>query len=69
MAKGPGKLDILMLGPPKDEDDEADESPKALACKALFKAIKANDETGFESALNDYLDYRESSGMGAESDD
>jgi hypothetical protein len=68
MAKGPGKLDILMLGPPKD-DDEADESPKALACKALFKAIKANDETGFESALSDYLDYRESSDVGAESDD
>jgi hypothetical protein len=67
MAGKPGRLDVLLVGSPKDDGEESS-SPKDLACKALWKAIKKDDYEAFATALDDYLEYR-GSASAAEGDD
>lgn len=67
MADKAGRLDVVMLGKPSD-DVEA-ESSKAMACKALWKAIKKDDYEAFASALDDFLEYREDDVSAPEADD
>jgi hypothetical protein len=50
-----GGLLAILGGKPEGED----ESPKDMACKALFKAVKRDDYDAFKTALDDYLTYRE----------
>jgi hypothetical protein len=61
-ADKPGRLNVVtILGGPKEGDgEEGGPSPKDLACKAMWKAIKEGDDYGaFKTALEDFLEYRQ----------
>ncbi len=65
----PGRLDVVLLGPKGEGDEEDGPSPKDLACKALWKALKEGDDYGaFKTALEDFLEYRQDASSATDDD-
>ena len=62
MAKSKGPLDMSLMG---DEMDDMDEEPVAAsidsATESIMRAVTSKDTVALKSALNRFLDARESS--------
>lgn len=69
MGKGIGLL--IGVSPKSKGMGESDDEMGAgsSACKAMFKAIKADDYASFKDALDLYLDEREAREESSEEDD
>lgn len=67
--KGAGRIGIAVLAPGDSDDDEAGASPKDMACKAMWSALKDDDYDGFQLALDDYLRYRDKAKSAEDTDE
>jgi hypothetical protein len=68
MADGKGRIDVMaLLGTPAKEEQES--TPSSMAAKAMWKAIKRDDEDGFIEALDEYCKYMKPDKAADDTDD